>query len=67
MHRDHPSTDGAGTRVTWLRGDPAAIDRAADVFTLTLMPEMGIDGFYWVSQLINHESGLAVAQWPCVK
>jgi len=61
MHRDHRSTDGAGARVTWLRGEPAAIDRAAEVFKLALMPEMEtFDGFCGVSLLINREAGLAV-------
>jgi hypothetical protein len=61
MHRDHRSTDGAGARVTWLRGDPTAMDRAADVFKLALMPEMEtFDGFCGVSLLINRETGLAV-------
>jgi hypothetical protein len=61
MHRDHRSTDGAGARVTWLRGDPAAIDRAADVFKLALMPEIEtFDGFCGVSLMINRETGLAV-------
>ena len=61
MHRDHRSTDGACARVTWLRGNPAAIDRAADVFKLALMPEMEtFDGFCGVSLLLNRETGLAV-------
>jgi quinol monooxygenase YgiN len=61
MHRDHRSADGACARVTWLRGDPAAIDRAADVFKLALMPEIEtFDGFCGVSFMINRETGLAV-------
>ena len=62
MHRDHWSADGACTRVTWLRGDPAAMDRAADVFKLALMPEIEtFDGFCGVSFLINRQGGLAVS------
>jgi hypothetical protein len=61
MHRDHRSADGAGARVTWLRGDQAALDRAADVFKLAIMPEMEtFDGFCGVSLLINRDTGLAV-------
>ena len=61
MRRDHRSTDGACARVTWLRGDPAALNRAADVFKLALMPEMEtFDGFCGVSLMINPETGLAV-------
>jgi hypothetical protein len=62
MHRDHRSADGACARVTWLRGDPAVMDRAADVFKLALMPEIEtFDGFCGVSFLINREGGLAVS------
>ena len=61
MHRDHRATDGACARVTWLTGDRAAMDRAADVFKHTLMPELEtFDGFCGVSLLINREAGLAV-------
>ena len=61
MHRDHRSAAGACARVTWLRGDPTAIDRAADVFKLAIMPEMEtFDGFCGVSLLINRETGMAV-------
>ena len=61
MHRDHRAMDGACARVTWLRGERPAMDRAADVFKLALMPEMEtFDGFCGVSLLINREAGLAV-------
>jgi len=62
MHRDHRSADGACARVTWLRGDPAAMERAVDVFKLAIMPEIQTwDGFCGVSFLINREAGLAVS------
>lgn len=52
--------DEACARVTWLRGDRAAMDRAADVFKLALVPEMEtFDGFCGVSLLINRRPG-----WP---
>src|SRR4051794_984423 len=61
MHRDHRSSDGACARVTWLRGGPESMDRAADVFKLALMPEMEtFDGFCGVSFMINRETGMAV-------
>ena len=61
MHRDHRSADGACARVTWLRGDAAAMERAADVFKVAIMPEIQTwDGFCGVSLLINRESGLVV-------
>jgi hypothetical protein len=62
MHRDHRATEGACARVTWLKGERAAMDRAADVFKLALMPEMEtFDGFCGVSLLINREAGLTVS------
>ena len=61
MHPVHRSPGAARARVTWLRGEPTAIDRAADVFKLALMPEIQtFDGFCGVSFLINRETGLAV-------
>jgi len=60
LHRDHRSADGACARVTWLRGDAAAMDHAADIFKLAIMPEVQMfDGFCGVSFLINRETGLA--------
>jgi hypothetical protein len=62
MHRDHRSADDACARVTWLRGDPAAMERAADVFKLAILPEIQTwDGFCGVSFLINRDTGLAVS------
>ena len=62
MHRDHRSADGACARVTWLRGDAAAMERAADVFKVAIMPEIQTwDGFCGVSFLINRETGVAVS------
>jgi hypothetical protein len=62
MHRDHRSAGGACARVTWLRGDSAAMERAADVFKLAILPEIQTwDGFCGVSFLINRETGLAVS------
>ena len=62
MRRDHRSAYGACARITWLRGDAAAMERAADVFKLAIMPEIQTwDGFCGVSFLINREGGLAVS------
>lgn len=61
MHRDHRAGEDACARVTWLRGDSAAIDRAADVFKMAIMPEIeSFDGFCGVSLMINRETGMAV-------
>lgn len=61
MHRHHRSADGACARITWLRGDPAALDRAPDVFKLAILPELEtFDGFCGVSLMINRETGMAV-------
>jgi hypothetical protein len=62
MHRDHRTMDGACARVTWLQGDAAAMDRAADVVKLALMPEIEtFDGFCGMSFLMNRETGMAVS------
>ena len=61
VHRDHAAPDGAGARVTWLTGDAAAAERAADVFKLAVLPRVqALDGFCSASLLINRETGRAV-------
>ncbi len=40
MHRNHHTSEGACARVTWLKGDPADLDRAVDVYKLAAVPAM---------------------------
>jgi hypothetical protein len=62
MHRDHPSHPGAGARTIWLRMDPAAIDRAVDVYKMASIPAMKeLDGFCSSSLLVDRVSGRAVS------
>ena len=62
MHRDHPSHPGACARGTWLRMDPAAIDRAVDVYKMVSIPAMEeLDGFCSASLLVDRASGRAVS------
>jgi hypothetical protein len=62
MHRNHPSTDGACARVTWLRMDPTTIDRAVDVYKMASLPAMEeLEGFCSASLLVDRESGRAVS------
>ena len=62
MHRDHPSHPGACARGTWLKLDPAAIDRAVDVYRMVSIPAMEeLDGFCSASLLVDRASGRAVS------
>ena len=62
MHREHPTHPGACARATWLQLDPAAIDRAVDVYTMASLPAMeDLDGFCSASLLVNRASGRAVS------
>ncbi|MFP5372734.1 MAG: antibiotic biosynthesis monooxygenase, partial [Actinomycetes bacterium] len=46
LHRMHEAPDGACTRVTWTRGDPADMDRITDTFRMALLPRLeDLDGF----------------------
>ncbi len=58
LHRDHRSSDGACTRVTWTEGDPATMDRAIDMFKSSIMPRVEmLDGFCSASMLVDRASG----------
>ena len=62
MHRDHPSNQGAYARGTWLRMDPAVIDRAVDVYKMVSIPALEeLDGFCSASLLVDRASGRAVS------
>ena len=59
LHRMHEAPDGACTRVTWTRGDPAEVDRMTDTFRMALLPRLeDIDGFCSVSVLVNRDNGM---------
>lgn len=60
----HRLTEGHGacSRVTWLRTDPDAVQRAVDAVRLSLMPKLDdLPGFCSVSVLVRREDGLAVS------
>jgi quinol monooxygenase YgiN len=62
MHRRHEAHHGACTRVTWLRGDPDAMERAVDGFRMSLMPRLDdLPGFCSVSLMTHPAEGMAVS------
>jgi quinol monooxygenase YgiN len=59
LHRVHEAPEGACTRVTWTRIDPARVDEVLDAYKMTLLPkleEMG--GFCSASLLMDRRQGL---------
>jgi quinol monooxygenase YgiN len=62
MHRVHEAHHGACSRVTWLRTDPDAVQRAVDAVRLSLMPKLDdLPGFCSVSVMVRREDGSAVS------
>ena len=62
MHRRHEAHHGACTRVTWLRGEPDAMERSIDTFRMSLMPRLDdLAGFCSVSLMTHAAEGMAVA------
>ena len=60
LHRSREAPDGACTRVTWTRGDPAEADRTMDTFRMALLPRLDdLDGFCSVSMMMNRDNGMA--------
>jgi heme-degrading monooxygenase HmoA len=58
VHRDHATPDGACARVTWLSGDASNVDRAVDVYRMSVLPRIQeLDGFCSASMLVNREAG----------
>jgi len=61
LHRDHNSGDGACCRVSWVRGDPASLERATDTFKLVSLPAIEeTEGFCSASLMINRATGRGV-------
>ncbi len=62
MHRRHEAHHGACTRVTWLRGDPDAMERTIETFRMTLLPRLDdLPGFCSVSLMMHTAVGMAVS------
>jgi quinol monooxygenase YgiN len=63
MHRvQEAPLQGARSRVTWLRTEPDAVNRAVDAVRLSLMPKLDdLPGFCSVSVMVRREDGLTVA------
>ena len=62
LHRDHRSGEGACVRATWVKVDPANLDRAIDVYKLASLPRLeDLAGFCSASLLIDRANGRAVA------
>ena len=62
MHRVLEASEGARSRVTWLRTGPDAVNRAVDAVRLSLMPKLDdLPGFSSVSVMVRRDVGLAVA------
>ena len=62
MHRRHEAHHGACTRVTWLRGEPDAMERSIDTFRMSLMPRLDdLAGFCSVSLMTHAAEGMAVS------
>lgn len=61
VHRDHPTSDGACARVTWLSGDEGLVDRAVDLYKLVVLPSLQEwDGFCSASLMTSRETGRIV-------
>jgi quinol monooxygenase YgiN len=62
MHRVLEAQQGARCRVTWLRTEPDAVNRAVDAVRLSLMPKLDdLPGFCSLSVMVRRDEGLAVA------
>jgi quinol monooxygenase YgiN len=60
LHRLHEAPDGACTRVTWTRGDPANVDRTVDTVRMALLPRLeDLEGFCSVSVMVNRDNGMS--------
>jgi quinol monooxygenase YgiN len=62
LHRDHPSSPGAGVRATWLTMRPDQFDRAIEFYRESVLPAIGeLDGFCSASLMIDRTSWRAVS------
>lgn len=61
MHRDHRSQEGSRVRATWVKTDPAEIDRVVDFHKTVTLPMLdGVPGFCSSSEMIDRTTGRGV-------
>lgn len=60
IHRDHRTSDGACTRVSWMDGEPGQADRMVEVFRGVMPTLERWDGFCSASLMVNRSTGRAV-------
>ncbi len=66
MHRDHRSREGACVRATWIKAEPAQVERFVDAYKMSALPGMeDLDGFCSASLLLDRASGRAVSSLTC--
>lgn len=62
LHRVHETHNGACARVTWSRGEPAALDRMLDAFRTSTLPRLEkLPGFDSISVLVDRAGGRCAA------
>ncbi len=61
LHREHPTSEGACARMTWVRTDPGRADELLDMYRSRLMPRIqAMQGFCSLSMMVDRESGRGV-------
>lgn len=61
MHRVHTTTEGSAARVTWLEGDPYAIEDSIDAYRGAMPTLEGLPGFASASLLLDRRTAQAVS------
>jgi hypothetical protein len=61
LHREHPTGDGGGARLTWVTIDPSRMDELVDGFRMSLLPRLEeMPGFRGASLMVDRQDGRAV-------
>lgn len=61
MHRAHRSQDGACVRTTWMKSDPASMDRTIATYRNLLSRMETLPGFCSASLMVDRDTGRSVA------
>lgn len=62
MHRDHHADRGACCRITWIKTEPAHMERGVDVWKMGAMPQLEeLDGFCSAGLMLDPAAGRMVS------